>query len=247
MRATTAGFLLGAVLTAGSASAYDAYDPNNCNGVDWDDKRPQVVQKVIARPRVNFIKGPYDDDFTATTCPADTEACRQKSYLVTGDLVLIGKTQGAFTCVVYQSPLAKKQIWAQGWLPTSALTTVAPMPSPKLSDWTGTWYHPGGEITISRGDGGKLSIEGEMTVPTARDVHTGELQANATPDKDTIAFVDDGSTPFEKTEEGQCRARMQRIGQVAGGRGQLRLRRGRGDVHRALSAEEIRRPALVLR
>jgi len=205
--------LLAAVLIAGSASAYDAYDPNNCNGVHWDDKRALVVQKVTAHPRINFIKSPYDDDFKATTCPADTEACRKKSYLVSSDLVLTGQTQGAFTCVVYQSPLARKQIWAMGWLPSSALTPVVPMPSPKVSDWIGTWYHPGGEITISRSDGGKLNIEGKMIVPTARDFHTGGLQANATPEKDTIAFVDDGSIPFEKTEEGECRVRIQRIGQ----------------------------------
>jgi hypothetical protein len=204
-----------AVLTAGPASAYDAYDPNNCNGVNWDDKRALVVQKVTAHPRVNFIKSPYDDDFKATTCPAATEACRQKSYLVTGDLVLTGKTQGAFTCVVYQSPVAKKLIWAKGWLPSSALTPVAPMPSPKISDWIGTWYnpeHPGGPIEIKRGEGGKLHVEGEMTSPTAHDFHTGEFEAQVTPQNDTIAFVDDGSIPFEKTDEGECRVRMQRIG-----------------------------------
>src|SRR5664279_2183747 len=136
--------LLFTVLTAGSASAYDANDPHNCNGVHLDDKRALVVQKVTARPRVNFIKSPYDNDFKAETCPAATEACRKKSSLVTGDLLLTGKTLGAFTCVDYQSPLAKKQIWARGWLPSAALTPVAPMASPKISDWIGTWYHPGG-------------------------------------------------------------------------------------------------------
>jgi hypothetical protein len=205
--------LLSVFLIAESASAYDAYDPHNCNGVDWDDKRALVVSKVITRPRINFIKSPYDDDFNAATCPADTEACRKKSYLVAGDLVLTGKTLGAFTCVAYQSPLARKLIWAAGWLPSSALTPVAPVPSPKASDWTGTWYHPGGEITISRRGGGKLNIEGEMRVPGAQDVHTGELQADATPENGTIAFVDDGSIPFEKTDQGECRVRMQRVGQ----------------------------------
>lgn len=206
-----AGLLLGTVLISGSASAYDAYDPNNCNGIDWDDKRALVVQKVIAKPWANFIKNPYDDDFKASSCPAATETCRRKSYLVNGDLVLTGKTKGAFTCVSYQSPLAKKQIWAKGWLPTSALTTVAPMPNPKTSDWIGTWYHPGGSIEIKKVDGGKLRIEGEMTVPGAQDVHNGQVEAQVTPEKDTIAFVDDASTPFEQ-EGGGCRVRMQRIG-----------------------------------
>ena len=212
LRAPCIGLFLGVVLVAESASAYDAADPNNCNGVDWNDKRTLVVSKVIARPRVYFIKSPYDDDFTAAACPADTEACLRKSYLVPDDLVLTGKTRGAFTCVIYQSPLARKQVWARGWLPSSALTPVAPMPSPKTSDWIGTWYHPGGEITISRGDGGKLHVEGEMTVPTAQDFHNEQFEAQVTPQGDTIAFVDDGSIPFEKTDEGGCRVRMQRIG-----------------------------------
>jgi hypothetical protein len=64
-----------------------------------------------------------------------------------------------------------------------------------------------------RGDRGKLSIEGEMIVPAANDSHTGELHATVTPQKDTIAFVDDGSIPYEKTAEGECRVRMQRIGE----------------------------------
>jgi hypothetical protein len=53
--------LLFAVLTAGSASAYDPYDPHNCSGFDCNDKRALVVQKVTAKPRVNFIKSPYND------------------------------------------------------------------------------------------------------------------------------------------------------------------------------------------
>ena len=86
--------------------------------------------------------------------------CRLKSYLVTGDLVLVGPAQDAFTCFVFQSPITKK-------LPTSALRGVAPMAHPKLSDWIGTWCHPGGDIEISRSKGGKLHLEGSMVVPTA--------------------------------------------------------------------------------
>jgi hypothetical protein len=199
--------LLAAVLIAGSASAYDPYDPNNCNGGgDWD-KGVLVVAKVTARPRVNFIKSPYDDDFKAAACPAATAACRKKSYLVTGDLVLVGRTQGDFTCVSYQSPLAKKQIWAKAWLPSASLTPVAPMPSPKASDWIGTWYHPGGPIEIKSGEGGKLHVEGGMTVPTpAGDFQNGDFKAQVTPQNETIAFTDEGSDG-----EG-CQVRMQRIG-----------------------------------
>ncbi len=125
---------------------------------------------MTAKPRVNLIKSPYDDDFKAETCPADTEACRKKSYFVTGDLVLTGKTQGAFTCISSQ---LKAQTWATGWLPSTALTPVAPMASPRISDGLGTWHHPGGNVEITRGDAGKLHIEGVMLVPAGRVTNNG--------------------------------------------------------------------------
>ena len=204
MRAAIIGLFLSAAL-AQRASAYDAYDPANCNGADWDGKGTMIVSKVTAKLRVNFIKSPYDDDFTAAACPAATAACQRKTYLVTDDLVLGGRTRGDFTCVSYQSPLAKKQIWANGWLPSAALTPVTPMPSPKTSDWIGTWYHPGGSIEIGTGDGGKLRVEGEMTLPTARDAHNGDIKAQVAPQGDTLAFADEGYGE-------DCQVRMQRIG-----------------------------------
>jgi hypothetical protein len=206
MRGAVIGLLLSAAL-ARSASAYDADDPANCNGAGWDDKLALTVSKVTAQPRVNFIKSPYDDDFTAAACPAATKACRKKSYLVTGDLVLVGKTQGDFTCVSYQSPLAKKHIWAAGWMPGAALTPVTPMPSPTTSDWIGTWHHPYGSIEIKTGDGGKLRLEGLLVVPTARDFHNGGFKAQVVPQNNAIAFADDGSNYGEG-----CLVRMQRIG-----------------------------------
>lgn len=212
MRGKLIGLTLGAMLSA--AQAYDADDPANCNGVDWDDKRALAVAKVTGTPRVNFVKSPYDDDFKAETCPAATDACRKKAYLVAGDFVLTGKTRGAFTCATFQSPTSKKQTWTAGWLPTTALAPVAPTASPQPSDWIGTWDHPGGSIEISRGSGGKLRIAGEMVAGSAQSPHTGELAAEVRPANDTIAFVDDGSTPFEKAGEGNCRVRMQRIGSL---------------------------------
>ncbi len=55
-------------------------------------------------------------------------------------------------------------------------------------------------------------LKGEMVVPTAQDSHNGQLEAEVTPQNGTIAFVNDGSVPFEKTDEEGCRVRMQRIG-----------------------------------
>ena len=206
MRAAVIGLLLSTLL-ARYASAYDALDPANCNGAEWGDNLALTVSKVTAQPHVNFIKSPYDDDFTAATCPAATKACQKKSYLVTGDLVLVGRTRGDFTCVSYHSPLAKNQIGTIGWLPSAALTPVAPMPSPKMPDWIGTWCNPGCRIEIKTGHGGKLQVDAGGLFPTARDFHNGAFKAEVAPQNDAIAFADDGSNTGD-----ECQVRMQRIG-----------------------------------
>lgn len=213
MRAGLIGCLLGLTWLAQPACAYDPYDPKNCNGVDWDDKHALAVAKVAAGGRAHFIKSPYDDDFKAATCPAATPTCRKTSYLVNGDLVLMGRTNGDFTCVTYQSPRARKQNWTTGWLPSASLVPVAPHPSPRAADWTGAWEHPGGGIEIAKGRDGKLHITGDQVVPTARDFHNGSVEAEAEPRDGVIAFADDGSVPFDKANEGACRVRMQRVGE----------------------------------
>jgi hypothetical protein len=202
MRAAVIGLLLSVVLSR-QASAYDANDPANCNGAEWDELA-LTVSKVTAEPRVNFIKSPYDDDFTAAACPAATKVCQKKSYLVAGDLVLVGRTRGEFTCVSYQSPLAKDYGWANGWLPSAALTPVAPMPSPKTSDWIGTWCYPTCSLEIKAGDGGKLQIEAFRMLPPPRDFHQSLFKAKVAPQDGTIAFDDEGGY--------DCHVRMQRIG-----------------------------------
>lgn len=210
MRAEIFGLFLSAVLLAGPASAYDAYDPANCTGgLGWDDKRPVVVSRVTASPRVNFVKSPYDDDFKAESCPAATEACRKQSYLVTDDLVLTGPTRGEFTCVSYHSPVSDKRNWATGWLPSAALAPVAPTPSPKAMDWVGSWrqgkrYVGGGLVEIKRNADGKLHVDAGILVPTARDAHNGDFQGDLTAEGDTLSFADG-------YDDG-CRVRMQRIG-----------------------------------
>src|SRR6185437_12212832 len=138
MRATAIGFLLSGII-GGAAFAYDAYDPANCNGVGWDDERAMLASVVTAKPRVNFVKSPYDYDFKAESCPSATDACQKKSYLVTGDLVLTGAPRGAFTCISYHSPVSTRRDWTTGWVLNSALKPVAPMRSPKASDWAGSW------------------------------------------------------------------------------------------------------------
>jgi hypothetical protein len=214
MRAIFVLLILAAALSAKAAAAYDANDPANCVGVDWDEKDAAMVAKVTATPRVNFVKSPYDDELKADSCPAAAEACRKKSYLVTGDLVLAGRTRGDFTCVSYQTPQAnRKPAWTVGWLPSASLKPMAAMAAPARSDWLGTWDQPHATIEIKPGGlGGRLKIDGTAVYPTAHDFHNGAIEAEVMPAGDAIAFLDDGWFPFETKCDSGCKVRMHRVG-----------------------------------
>jgi hypothetical protein len=199
-----AAAIVGIVMLCRPASAYDANDSNNCNGAAWNDEHAMVVAKVTARPRVNFVKSPYDDDFKAERCPAATASCRKKSFLVPGDLVLVGETRGDFTCVDHVVPRGKTRSWTSGWLPSAALTPVAPTPSPRATDWIGTWV-PGARIEITDSGEGKLHIDAVRVIESAGgNTQNGTFRATVMPGTSTLAFADEGTS--------ECRLRMQRIG-----------------------------------
>jgi hypothetical protein len=196
--------LLGAAWLASAAPAARAEGPNICAGVEWDEQRALAVARVTAPSRAYLLKNSSDDP-SAAACPAKIRACRQKAYLVAGDLVLVGRTQGDFACVAYQSPKAIKPVWVSGWLPRAALRPAAESSSP---DWIGAWRHPGGHIEIGESIGGKSRIEGSMTLPTpSGDFQNGDFQAQiALPTGPALRFTDQG------VYGDLCHVRMQRVG-----------------------------------
>ena len=170
-----------------------------------DDNRALVVSKITA-PRVNFIKSPYDDDFKAAACPAATNGCQKESYLVTGDLVLVGKTSRRFhlrrlPITAGEKPDLDQRLAAEHSADTDRADDIA--------NNVGLDRHvvpSGGPIEIKSGDGGKLHVEGVMTLPTpSGDFQNGDFKAQVVP-QNTLAFTDEGAYG-----DG-CHVRMQRIG-----------------------------------
>jgi hypothetical protein len=103
--------------------------------------------------------------------------------------------------------------FTEGWLPSAALTPVAPTAAPRLSDWLGNWDQPHARIEIKEGGiGGRLQIEGIAAFQGAREVHNGAIDAQLIPDGDTIAFLEDGWLPIETKCDSGCRVRMRWVG-----------------------------------
>ena len=134
-------------LTATAAGADE--NAGDCLGIAFEVAHPVTIAKIIAdRPQVHFVKNASDD----AACPAEREGCAQPSYLIPGDLLLVGKTRGAYSCVSYQSAADRTQRWTVGWLPSASLTPVQPARAPEAGDWIGRWIHAGGAITITVGN-----------------------------------------------------------------------------------------------
>jgi len=185
----------------------------DCLGVAFEVAHPVTIAKIIAdRPQVHFVKNASDD----AACPAERDACMQANALIPGDLVLVGKTRGAYSCVSYQSAADRTQRWTVGWLPSVSLTPVAPARALAAADWIGRWIHAGGQITISKGWRGSLRIRGEHVYPAAQNVHSGVIRADAKPGFGLLRFADDGKAAFDQAsaEAGNCLVRMQRFAEL---------------------------------
>jgi hypothetical protein len=192
---------LGAMLSVAAADE----KLGDCIGIDFDVNHPAPIAKLATdKPHVNFIKSSWED----AACPADGESCLQKSYLVPGDMVLIGKTNAAFTCVSYQSAADPQQRWTNGWLPAASLAPVTPAPSPALADWLGAWVHADGEIDIKNAVNDGVTVHGEAIYRAAQDIHNGVIDATAKPEQGVLAFADDGSVAFDKAGADACLVRM---------------------------------------
>jgi len=210
-RRLTQALSVAAGLFVDFASSFAAADqgPGDCLGVGFDVQHPVTIAKIIAdKPQVHFIKNASDN----AACPADVDDCQDTAYLVPGDLMLVGKTRGAFSCVSYQSATDRRQHWTVGWVRSRSLTPVSPTPSPSRADWIGTWIRAGGKITI-KGLHDRLRISGEAIYPAAENVHSGVIRATATPAKGILQFAGDGTAPFDQAsaDSGDCLVRMQRI------------------------------------
>ena len=197
--------LLAVLMMASAADAQSQIEP--CNGLDFDVGKPAIVAKVVSNaPKINYVKSASEN----ASCPAETENCRSAAYLVPGELILTNRLHAPYTCVTYQSPQDTRQIWTNALFPSASLVPLAPLSMPRTADWVGTWTHAGGEIRIETGANGKLAILGFQAYPGALNDHTGAMQAAATPSGDTLAFADDGSKPFGKSDD-DCQVRMQRV------------------------------------
>ncbi|SEQ88072.1 hypothetical protein SAMN05216548_108186 [Faunimonas pinastri] len=158
--------------------------------------------------RVHFVQsGEFKNG-----CPALGSLCQLPTFVVPGDTVLTGKTEGEFTCASY---VGAKGATTVGWIPTKALGFMS-------DEFAGHWIGPEKDITIQPGEGSKLVVSGSATYGASDPdrvrrgaINTGEIEGKIEPISGVLAFGmgdEDETLPYDVADEGICEVRMLRRG-----------------------------------
>lgn len=181
--------------TTGAQEA-DEYPANWCrNGLFASDKADFKLAKVGGNwtARIHFLN---DDD----GCPSPEVKCETKSYLITGDQVLISRKFGSWVCAWYQPEKGGETV---GWLPTDKLLMSPSTTSPVQKSWVGVWRYDRKSLTISRdAKSGFLKVKGyAIWEGLNANVHVGGVEAAARPQGNELNLVED-----------ECRVTLKLVG-----------------------------------
>lgn len=172
--------LVAVVLAAGGAQAAQA---ETCD-VDAFDINSATLARVTGAGQVPFLQG---EDVAG--CPAMTQRCREKAYVVAGDMVVVRGVKAGLACAEYTDTRGRSH---RNWLPRSAIVAV----KPTNTSWVGEWRRAESLIRITPGKApGGFVLAGNSTygasdpVLAARGaINVGDIAAVIVPKSDRAAF-----------------------------------------------------------
>lgn len=143
----------------------------------------------------------YGDD---ENCPKGKN-CRQKSYLIPNNEVIVSRTFGNFACSWYQPAKGSETV---GWIPLDKLEFLEILTIPGMDIWSGKWSFYDSSIEIAKtGTKDVYKVTGNAFWKGLGDnIHIGELDGEA---KLAGAKLKYGE---EDTGEYDCKVTMQRVG-----------------------------------
>lgn len=141
-----------------------------------------------------------DDD----NCP-NGKNCRQKSYLIPNDEVIVSRTFGKWACGWFQP---KKGSETVGWIAVENLEFVKTDKIPEMKDWIGDWSYYDNSISIKPAKKARFfDVKGNAFWKGLGDnVHVGELDSTLKPDGNVLQ-VGEGDE-----DEYACKVTMRLVG-----------------------------------
>ena len=191
--------LLALMCISGAAKAQEVedYPANWCrNGLFAADRAEFKLAKIGGNwtARIHFLRDDEDD------CPNHTVKCEMKSYLITGDQVLVSRKYDQWICAWYQPRKGSETV---GWLPADKLLVSEQSARPALANWLGLWKYGKTSLNIRRdGKIGRLKVKGYAIWEGSRDnVHVGGVEAAAQPVGNELVLVEE-----------ECRVTLKLVG-----------------------------------
>lgn len=204
--------LLAVLLTPAAARS----EPNECRRVPVLSEGPApTLGRIAATGRTAFLA----DGLARDGCPEAGEACRERAYLVAGDVVILSGRRGPHVCATYSG--ARDGTDRTGWLPAQSLAEE-PTDAPALASWFGTWTRAEARIRLEPATTpGTVAVRGDATWGAddpermrRGGVHTGEIEGTATPADGAARFAmgEDASVPVETADAFACKVWLRRLG-----------------------------------
>lgn len=182
-----------------AAAAQQEGNPENwCRGGSFPKDSDVFSVGTVKSSKAYF----YNDD--ADDCPI-SESCREKSYVVSGDKVVVARTFKGFACSWF---ISAKGTSTTGWIKSSMLKITEADQKPKLSVWLGEWKYADNSISFTENKlHGTLNVTGNAFWKGLGDnIHIGELDGRAEPKGNLLKFGE------SDTDEYACKATMHLVG-----------------------------------
>jgi hypothetical protein len=176
-----------AALALMAASAARAADDGTCRNGDFPTEQDRFgLAQVTGAGHLPFLGD-------TNGCPNETVACHGGGYVVTGDVLLTGRSQGAYVCAFYPN----RGGGSAGWVRADRLAARPADPSPPLTAWVGRWKDGDNTIKLTA-RGGRLVVDGAAYWPSANPPlserpggpNIGSLAGSARPIGDRVVFKD---------------------------------------------------------
>jgi hypothetical protein len=180
------GTILALALAFASAARAQAPDMTCRNGSFPTTEKSIGLATVVGADHLAFLN---DTD----GCPNETAACRQRAYVVAGNVLLTGRGSGPYVCAFFPNRVGGSAGWVQ-----RARLSLLPVPAaPPIGAWTGHWANGDDTIALTA-KAGALTADGSAWWPSAHPSssqfpggpNTGDLGGTARPNGAAVVFTD---------------------------------------------------------
>ncbi|MCC8627124.1 hypothetical protein [Xanthomonas vesicatoria] len=187
-----AWFLVLLAVSAGAHAGPSDDDAAVCrNGMFTSSPSAFSLAKVVV-PRLYLLN---DSD----GCPHKGDAeCRQRSYVVKGDVVVLAQRRNDYACAFYPNKVGG----SAGWVAERSLQPVVSPAIPPTRAWDGNWHDGDNTLQLTANGDGSISVNGDAYWPSANPSpeqvpggpHIGAVTARSMPDGNRLDISEDDCT-----------------------------------------------------